>query len=135
MKRSLAFSLMVLNAVVRVAAQEAGHSTSSNSQFGRSSGAGGKGTRAVSGKLYKTAIEIFRGKLKQLTGREIVLENQSNQMLSIRRARTTKFLRNNEPIHPSDIDLDTPVIVEVRQENSGLAALNVSVDTSATGPK
>jgi hypothetical protein len=125
MKRSLFFSLIALSATLRVEPQTAIHDTSSNVKFGRSSGAKDRGTRDGSGKLYKIAIEIFHGKLKQLTDKEIVIENQSNQMVSIRRSHKTKFLR----IHPSDIDLDTPIIVEVKEEKRSLAALNVSVDT------
>jgi hypothetical protein len=135
MKRSLLLSLMVLSAAVRADTQEGVHDTSSNPQFGRSSGATAKGARTGSGDLYKTAIEIFHGKLKQLTDKEIVIENQSNQIVSIRRSRKTKFVQNNALIHPSDIDLDTPIIVEVRQENRSLVALNVSVETSAAGRK
>jgi hypothetical protein len=132
MKRSLFISLMALSAAPRVEAQEAVHDTSSNVKFGRSSGAKDKGTHDGSGKLYKIAIGIFHGKLKRLTDKEIVIENQSNEMVSIRRSHKTKFLRNNKPIHPSDIDLDTQIIVEVTEEKRSLAALNVSVDTSAT---
>jgi len=132
MKRSLLFSLIALSAALRVEAQEAIHDTSSKVRFGRSSGAKDKGTIDGSGKLYKTAIGIFHGRLKQLTDKEIVIENQSNQTISIRRSHKTKFLRNNEPIHPSDIDLDTPIIIEVTEEKRSLAALNVKVDTSAT---
>ena len=131
MKRSRFFAWIALSAALRVEAQEAIHDTSSNVKFGRSSGANAKGTFDGSGKLYKIAIGIFHGKLKQLTDKEIVIENRSNQMVSIRRSRKTKFLRNNEPVHPSDIDLDTPIIVEVREEKRSLAALNVSIDTSA----
>jgi hypothetical protein len=132
MKRSLFFSLVALSAALRVEAQEAIHDTSSNVSVGRSSEAKDKGTRNGSGKLYKIAIGIFHGRLKQLTDKEIVIENQSNQMVSIRRSHKTKFLRNNEPIHPSDIDLDTQIIIEVTEEKRSLAALNVKVDTSAT---
>jgi len=132
MKRSRFFAWIALSAALRVEAQEAIHDTSSNVKFGRSSGANDKGTFDGSGKLYKIAIGIFHGKLKQLTDKEIVIENRSNQMVSIRRSRKTKFLRNNEPVHPSDIDLGTPIIVEVREEKRSLAALNVSIDTSAT---
>jgi hypothetical protein len=132
MRRSLFFSLFALSAALRVEAQEAIHDTSSNVRFERSSVAKDKGTRDSSGKLYKSAIGIFHGRLMQLTDKEIVIENQSNQMVSIRRSHKTKVLRSNEPIHPSDIDLDTPIIVEVTEEKTRLAALNVRVDTSAT---
>ena len=125
MNRSRFLTLMALSAALRVEAQEAIHNNSSNVKFGQSSGAEDKGTRDGSGKLRKIAIGILHGKLKQLTDTEIVIENQSNQIISIRRSHKTKFLR----IHPSDIDLDTPIIVEVTEEKRSLAALNVRVDT------
>ena len=131
MKRSLFFCLLALTAAFRVEAQEAIHDTSSNLDSGRSRGARDKGTLDGSGKFRKIAIAIFHGKLKQLTDKEIVIENQSKQMVSIRRSRQTRFLRNNEPIHPTDLDLETPITVEVTERKRILAALNVSVDTSA----
>jgi hypothetical protein len=132
MKRLLFFSFIALSTALRVEAQEAIHDASSNVKFGRSSGAKDKGTLDGSGKLYKIAIGIFHGKLKQLTDKEIVIENQSNQIVFIRRLHKTRFLRNNEAIRPSAIDLDTPIIVEVTEARRSLAALNVSVDSSAT---
>jgi hypothetical protein len=125
MKRSRFLTLVALSAMLRVEAQEAIHNNSSDVKFGRSGGAKDKGTRDGSGRLCNVAIGVLHGDLKQLTDKEIVIENQSNQMVSIRRSHKTKFLR----IHPSDIDLDTPIIVEVKEEQRGLAALNVSVDT------
>ena len=132
MKRSRFLTLVALSAALRVEAQEAIHNNSSDVKFGRSSGAKDKGPRDGSGRLCKIAIGILHGKLKQMTDKEIVIENQSNKMVSIWRSHKTKFFRNNEPIHPSEIDLDTPIIVEVTEEKSSLAALIVSVDTSAT---
>jgi len=132
MKRSLFFSLMTFSAVLRIEAQEAIYDTTSNVKFERSSGTKGMRTHDRAAEYYKTAIGIFQGKLKQLTNKEIVIENQANQIVSIRRSHRTKFLRNDEPIRPTDIDLDTPVTVEATEESSvNLVALNVSVDTSA----
>jgi hypothetical protein len=133
MKRSLLFSLMTLSVVLRIQAQEAIVDATSSVKSERSSGTKGMRTRDRVAKCYKTAIGIFHGKLKQLTNKEIVIENQANQIVSIRRSHRTKFLRNDEPIRPTDIDLDTPITVEATEESSlSLVALNVSVDTSAT---
>ena len=89
--------------------------------------------RDTAANYSKTAIGIFHGKLKQLTNKEIVIENQANQIVSIRRSHRTKFLRNDERIRPTGIDLDTPVTVDATEESSvNLVALNVSIDTSAT---
>jgi len=82
------------------------------------------------GAYYKTAAGIFRGKLKLLNNKEIVIENDSKQMVSIRRSHKTKFLRNNLQIKPSDIDLETPVTVDTTESASvSLLAVNVNVDT------
>ena len=82
------------------------------------------------GAYYKAAAGIFRGKLKLLNNREIVVENDSKQMVSIRRSHKTKFLRNNLEIKSSDIDLETPVTVDATESASvSLLAVNVSVDS------
>jgi hypothetical protein len=128
MKRSLFFSLMTFSMLLRIEAQEAIYDTTSNVKFERSSGTKGR-TRDRAAKSYKTAIGVFHGKLKQLTNKEIVIQNQANQIVSIRRSHRTKSLRNNEPIRPTYIDLDTPVTVAATEESSvSLVALNVSVD-------
>jgi hypothetical protein len=132
MKRSLFFSLIALSAAHRVEAQEAIQDARSSVKLGRSRGAQDKRTPDGSDKLYNIAIGIFHGKLRQLTNKEIVIENQSNQMVSMRRSHKTKFLRNHEPIQPTDIDLDTPIIVEVTEDKRSLTALNVTVDSAAT---
>jgi hypothetical protein len=133
MKRSLFFSLLTFSAVLRIGAQEAIYNTTSNVKFERSSGTKGMRTHDIAANYSKTAIGIFLGKLKQLTNKEIVIENQANQIVSIRRSHRTKFLRNDERIRPTDIDLDTPVTVDATEPSSvSLVALNVSIDTSAT---
>jgi hypothetical protein len=82
------------------------------------------------GAYYKTAAGIFRGKLKLLNNKEIVIENDSKQMVSIRRSHKTKFLRNNLEIKPSEIDLETPVTIDATESASvSLLAVNVSVDS------
>lgn len=133
MKRGLFFYLMTFSAALRIKAQEAIYDTTSNVKFERSSGTKGRRTRDIAAEYSKTAIGIFHGKLKQLTNKEIVIQNEADQIVSIRRSHRTKFLRNDERIRPTDIDLGTPVTVDATEENSvSLVALNVSVDTSAT---
>ena len=106
------------------AAQEAVYGTSSNANAHLELCCGGKHVEAGEKKLgafYKTAAGIFRGKVKQLNEKEIVIENDAKQMVSIRRSHKTKFLMNNQPIRPSDIDLETPVTIDARE------AANVSL--------
>lgn len=85
------------------------------------------------GAFYKAAAGIFRGKLKLLTNKEIMIENDFKQMVLIRRSHKTRFLRNNMEIKPSDIDLETPVTVDATESASvSLLAVNVSVDARPT---
>ena len=133
MKRLLFFSSMTLIAVLRVEAQDGMYDTTSNVKSVQNSGTVGTGAGSRAGKLSDTAIGVFHGKLKELTKKEIVIENESKQIVSMRCSQKTQFLRNNEPIRPTDIDLDTSITVEaIENRSSSLVALNVSIDTSAT---
>jgi hypothetical protein len=72
----------------------------------------------------------FHGKLKDLTGKEITIQTDDDQMLSIHRSHKTKFFKGTESIKPSDIDLETPVTVDVKEEvDLSLTAVAVTVDT------
>jgi len=131
LRRSL-FCLMALAVVgIRVNAQETIYGATSNRRKNI-------GTSEMKvGAHYRAAAGIFRGKLKLLNNKEIVIENDSKQMVSIRRSHKTKFLRNNMEIKPSDIDLETPVTVDATESASvSLLAVNVSVDSqpSKNGP-
>ena len=118
---------------IRADAQEMIHGTASNANphWGgqKNIETGEKKVRA----FYKTAAGIFRGKVKQLNEKEIVIENDAKQMVSIRRSHHTKFFKNNQPIKSSDIDLETPVTIDAREAaNVSLLAINVSVDSPST---
>lgn len=132
MKRLLFFFSMTLIVVLRVEAQGI-YDITSNAKSVRNSGTGGTAAGSRAGKLSDSAIGVFHGKLIELTKKEIVIENESKQIVSIRCSQKTQFLRNNEPIRPTDIDLDTSVTIEaIEKRSSSLVALNVSIDTSAT---
>ena len=117
-------------------AQETVHGSASNANVNLELCCGRKhvetGERKA-GAFYKTAAGIFRGKVKQLNEKEIVIENDAKQMVSIRRSHHTKFFKNNQPIKSSDIDLETPVTIDAREAaNVSLLAINVSVDSPST---
>jgi hypothetical protein len=117
-------------------AQETVHGSASNANVHLELCCGGKhvetGERKV-GAFYRTAAGIFRGKVKQLNNKEIVIENDAKQMVAIRRSHQTKFLKNNQPIKSSDIDLETPVTIDAREAvNVSLFAIKVSVDSPPT---
>ena len=121
---------------IGVEAQETVHGTTSNGNAHLELCCGRKHVETGAGKtgaFYKTAAGIFRGKVKQLNEKEIVIENDAKQMVSIRRSHHTKFFKNNQPIKSSDIDLETPVTIDAREAaNVSLLAINVSVDSPST---
>jgi hypothetical protein len=72
----------------------------------------------------------FHGKLKDLTGKEITIQTEDDQIVSIHRTRKTKFLKGTQTIKPSDIDLETMVTVDASEDvDLSLTALSVRVDT------
>lgn len=72
----------------------------------------------------------FHGKLKDLTSKEITIETEDDQLVSIHRSRKTKFYKGTQTIKPSDIDLETPVTVDAAEDvDLSLTAVKVTVDT------
>ena len=134
MLRISLFRLMMVAVMgIHVEAQETIHGTASNGNAHLKLCCGLKNSETgekKAGVFYKAAVGIFRGKLKQLNNKEIVIENDSKQMVSIRRSQKTKFLKNNQQIRSSDIDLETPVTIDATEgANVSLLAINVSVDS------
>lgn len=72
----------------------------------------------------------FRGKLKDLTKKEIMIETDDGQIVSIHRSSKTKFLKGTQSIKASDIDIETPVTVDASEDvDLTLTARSVTVDT------
>lgn len=72
----------------------------------------------------------FHGKLKDLTNKEITIETDDDQVVSIHRSRKTKFYKGAKTIKPSDIDLETPITVDAAEDvDLSLTAVSVTVDT------
>jgi hypothetical protein len=79
---------------------------------------------------YKGIAGSFHGKLKDLTKKEIMIETDDDQTVSIHIAGKTKFLKGGKTIKPSDIDLETLVTVDAREDvDLSLTAVDVIVDT------
>lgn len=88
--------------------------------------------------LNTTAVKdlagTFRGTLKELTNKEIVIQNEENQTVSIRRNRKTKFLRDEREIKAAEIPLNTPVTIEAAQDiDLKPMAISVTADSAAKG--
>ncbi|MGI8741620.1 MAG: hypothetical protein ACR2NN_03420 [Bryobacteraceae bacterium] len=80
---------------------------------------------------YKDLAGTFHGKLKDITGKEIVIENEQNQIVSIRRTRKTRFLKDEREIKPSEIARDTSVTVDAAEDiDLKPMALTVTVDSA-----
>lgn len=79
---------------------------------------------------YKDLAGTFHGKLKDISGKEIVIENGENQVVSIRRTRKTKFLKDEHEIKPSEIAHDAAVTIEASEDiDLKPMALTVKVDS------
>jgi len=141
LRRSFVCLMAVAAIGIRIEAQETSYGAASTGNADLEQCSTQKTTKQVisrRGEFHNTAIGVFRGKLKQLSNKEIVIENESKQMVSIRRSHKTKFLRNNQQIRPSNIDLEAPVTIDVSETaNMSLLAINVKVDLppTKTNPK
>jgi hypothetical protein len=77
----------------------------------------------------------FHGKLKELNGKEITIETEEDQIVSIHRNRKTKFLKGTETIKPTDIDLESPITVDAIEEvDLSLTAVTVNLDIPKKTP-
>ncbi|HTR39240.1 MAG TPA: hypothetical protein VMH80_25365 [Bryobacteraceae bacterium] len=89
-----------------------------------------RGSGASVPQAYKDVAGSFHGKLKELSDKEIMIVNDDNQMISVRRSHKTKFLKDGQAIKPSEIDLETPVTVDATEDSDlKLTAVNVTVDS------
>ena len=83
---------------------------------------------------YKDVAGSFHGKLKDLSSKEITIETDEGQIVSIHRSHKTKFFKGTQSIKPSDIDIETPVTVDATEEvDLNLTAVRVTVDTPKKG--
>ena len=79
----------------------------------------------------KDLAGVFRGTLKELTSKEIVIQNEENQTVSIRRNRKTKFWRDTREVKPVEIALNSSVTIEATQDID-LKPVALTVTASAT---
>ncbi|HTC35862.1 MAG TPA: hypothetical protein VK724_20970 [Bryobacteraceae bacterium] len=78
---------------------------------------------------YKDVAGSFHGKLKQLTKKDIMIETEDEQTVSMRVSGKTKYYKGNEPIKATDIDIETPVTVDASEDSDlKFTAINVIVD-------
>lgn len=79
---------------------------------------------------YTGVAVTFHGKLKDINKKKLVIETDEDQTVSIRITGKTKFLKNDKAIKPTDIDLETRVMVDATEDaDLSVIALNVIVDS------
>jgi hypothetical protein len=91
---------------------------------------GGSSTTPANLSAYKGVAGSFHGTLKDLNKKEIMIETDDHQSVSIRRSGKTKFLKGPQPIKPSEIDMETTVTIDASEDvDLKLTAISVTVDT------
>ncbi len=72
-------------------------------------------------------VVTFQGKLKQMKKKSILIQTE-DQLLTIRRSKTTKFTKDSEEIKATDIDLETPIAIDAKEDTDlKMIAVNVKV--------
>ena len=90
-------------------------------------GAGGAASKLPP--AYKDVAGSFHGKLKDLSDKEIMIVNDDDQIVTVRRSRKTKFLKDGKAIKAADIDIETPVTIDASEDTDlKLTAVSVTVD-------
>src|SRR5271165_3081367 len=72
------------------------------------------------GVITPTAKDLagtFRGTLKFLSSKEIIIETSEDQTVSIRRSRKTKFYKDGKEVKATDLTLNEPVSVDAAEDN------------------
>ena len=80
---------------------------------------------------YKGLVVTFHGVLKKLSKKELILQSDDNQLMTMRCSRKTKFHSGEEEIKSSDIDLESRVAVDASEDSDlKMMALNVTVEST-----
>jgi hypothetical protein len=81
---------------------------------------------------FKGVLVTFHGTLKKLTKKEIMIESDDDhhELLTFRRNNSTKFIKDDAEIKPTDIDFETLVAIDAT-EDSDLKLMAVSVSVAA----
>ena len=79
---------------------------------------------------YQGLAGTFHGTLKELNGKEIVIQTSDDQAVVIRRSRKTKFMRDAKQIKAADIPMDSMVSIDAAEDiDLKPTALTVRVET------
>src|ERR1700738_114553 len=82
--------------------------------------------------VHPEVVGTFHGVLKQLDGKQIVIQNDQDQTVTFRRLRKTKFLKSGKEVKAQDIPLESRVTVDASEDvDAKPAAVSVSLDRSS----
>ena len=82
-----------------------------------------------------TPAVTFRGTLRSIDKKEIVLDSGEDQLLHFKRTKKTKFLKGEKEIKPDDFPDEAAVVIEAsRAMNGDLDALNVFLGEPSAAP-
>ncbi len=88
-------------------------------------------TSPASAGAYKGLIVSFHGAVKKLTKKELLLQSDEDQLITLRCTKQTKFFNGEKQIKRSDIDLDTPVTVDASEDTDlKMMAVAIKVDSA-----
>ena len=98
-----------------------------HAQRGRRSVGGGTPTARAAG--IEGVVVTFQGALKKLSKKEVLIESDEKQLMTVRCSGKTKYFdKDSKEVKPADIDLDTLVLVEAREDvDSKLTAIDVKI--------
>ena len=85
---------------------------------------------------YKGAVVTFRGALKKLSKKEILLlDDENGQLLTFRRNKTTKFFEDGKEVKPGVLALESTVSIDATEDvDLKLLASAVRVATANRKP-
>ena len=86
----------------------------------------GSSARKAGTDVLATAVASFKGKLRAVDKKEIVIQSEEDQTVTFHRSKKTKFLSGGKEIKPEDIPLESVVTVDASKDSVGdLVAVDV----------
>ena len=81
--------------------------------------AGNKSSSAPPTDVLAGAVASFKGKLKVVDKKQIVIESGEEQIVLFHRSKKTRFLANEKTVKPEEIPLETVVTVDASKDSVG----------------
>jgi hypothetical protein len=95
-------------------------------QYGRRPAARGNNRTAPAPDVLATAVAGFKGSLRAIDKKAIVIESADDQVVSFHRSKKTRFLADEKAVKPQDIPLGSLVTVNASKDSVGdLVAVDI----------